>query len=170
MPGLVNHGNRQVSGDGIEIVACGMTPLLELGIVIAKTEHDAQLFDLRRGLDVLAQRLLQIGDRGVATVGRRQQIGRNGLQPHAANMAVRVHKARNQRAALQVQHTRARAAQGLQLLQRADGGNHSGIHRHGFHLGLGIVHGENRAAVEDHLGGPDRGLRTARSTAREPGR
>ena len=167
MSGLVNQGNRQIARYRIQIVSGGMASFFQLRVVIAKTQHDAQLFDLGRDLDVLAQRLLQIGDGRIASIRGGKQIGRNRLQPHAANMAVRIHKPGKQRAPLQIHHARDRAAQRLQLLQSADGRDQPSRDGHRLHLRLGVIHGENRAAKVNGIGWLDR-RRLARSTAREP--
>ena len=168
VPGLVNQGNRQIARYRIQIVSCGVALFLQLRVVIAKAQHDAQLLDLGRDLDVFAQRLLQIGDGSIASIRGRQQIGSNRLQPHAADMAVRVHEPGKQRAPLQIHHARSRAAHRLQLLQRAGGRDQPSRDGHRLHLRLGVVHGENRAAKVNGICRLDRS-RLARSTAREPG-
>lgn len=109
VPGLVDGHNRQAGRHGIQLVARGMPVLRQLGIVIAKAKCHLQLARIGRGGDVLPQRVLQLGNTGIGPIGRRQQVGRNRLQSHPAQVAVRIHKAGDQGAPLQVHHLRGGA-------------------------------------------------------------
>lgn len=151
VPGLVDGHNRHAGRHGIQLVARGVPVLRQLGIVIAKAKCHLQLPRIGRGGDVLAQRVLQLGNAGVGPIRRRQQVGSNRLQPHPAQVAVRIHKAGDQGAPLQVHHLRGGALPAGHLVTAPQRHDPARVHSHGFHLGLGIVHGQDGTAPIQQL-------------------
>ena len=174
VPGLVDGHNRQAGRHGIQLVARGMPVLRQLGIVIAKAKCHLQLPRIGRGGDVLAQRVLQLGNAGVGPIRRRQQVGRNRLQPHPTQVAVRIHKTGDQGAPLQVHHLRGGALPAGHLVTAPQRHDPARVHGHGFHLGLGVVHGQDGTTPIQQLrpsgwnGGTGRPQRAAPCEAQGP--
>ena len=151
VPGLVDGDNRHAGRDGIQLITRGVAALGQLRIIVAKAKGDLQLLHLGRCSDVAAQGCLQRGNIGIRPIWRWQQIGRDGLQPHAAQVAVRVHKTRQQSTPLQIHHLGGRALPACYFGTGAHGHNAPGTHGHGLHLGLCIVHGQDGAAPVNHI-------------------
>ena len=148
--------DRIVIGDGIQVVACRMAQLRELGVVVAEADDQLCLVHRRLvGCNPVTQHLLQRGDVRDVTVRRGEEIGRERLQPTHHHVAVGIHEARQQRAPVQVDQPRVRPAQLHHLVAAAHRDDPAVLLRNGLGAHRRIVHGQDAAARPDAV----RGLR-----------
>ena len=125
--------------------------LLQLGIVVAEADDQLGVADqLFVGVHPVAGDALQGRDVVALTVRRGQQVGVARLQPDHGDVAVRIEEARQQGAAVQIDHLGVAAHSRAGGVQRADRHDHPVAHRHGFGGRHGVVDGQDGAAGEDH--------------------
>gem|GEM_PF-3952349 len=152
MARLVHEQDRHAVGDDVQLLTGRVAALLQLRIVIAETDDqlgvaDQSLVRVHPG----AGDALQGGDVVALTVGGGKQVGVARLQPDHGDVAVRIEKAGQQGAPVQVQRAGASAHGGARGVQRAHGDDDAVAHGHRLGGRHGVVDGQDRAAGEDHV-------------------
>ncbi|MNT11893.1 hypothetical protein D3C72_1468000 [compost metagenome] len=133
--------------------------LLQLGVVVTKADDQLGVADqLLVRIHPVTGDVLQGRDVVAVTVGRRQQVGVARLQPDHGDVAVRIEEARQQGAAVQIDHLGVAAHSPAGGVQRAHGDDDAVTHGHGLGGRHGVVDGQDGAAGEDCRRRHPRGL------------
>ena len=149
---LMNQDDRQLGRNGVEFISGRMPLLLELGVVVTKPENKAVLLRERRGGDPVAHGLLQRRDGIRASIGRRQQIGRDRLQADTVHMPMAVDEARQHGLASQIDLGRAAPGPAHHIRLRSGMDDPALANQHGFDGIRPLTdHGENRPAAVDNV-------------------
>ncbi|MDA0220594.1 MAG: hypothetical protein O3B22_13630, partial [Proteobacteria bacterium] len=149
--------NRDVGGDGIEIVARRVAVFGDQGFIVTRADQPA--FVEAAAVAMVAQRLLQLADR-IDRPGRaRLDIGKTKVERGTGEVAVAVDKARQHGQTVEVDDAgggSGKAHHRLVVAHRQDAPARDGK---GAGHGFPRVHGEQVAAAPDALGTPVGGQR-----------
>lgn len=153
----MDQDDRNVSGDLIEVIARRVPQLLQLRVVVAKTNDQVgAAHSILIGNDPLPKHLLQRRDVCRLAIRRCQQVRRQSLQAAHHDMAVRIDEARDHGPAGEVDHLCLRAAQPHHVRAAADGDDAPCALGHRFGAHRGIVQRQDRPTRPDPVGRRDR--------------
>ncbi|MNQ70079.1 hypothetical protein D3C85_847030 [compost metagenome] len=148
----MHEQDRHAVGDGVQLLAGRVAVLLQLGVVVAEADDQLGVADqLLVRVHPVAGDALQGGNVVALAIRRGQQVGVARLQPDHGDVAVRIEEARQQGAAVQIDHLGVAAHSPAGGVQRAHGDDDAVAHGHGLGGRHGVVDGQDGAAGEDHV-------------------